>query len=220
MADYVLVHGGNVSTDTWNRITKGPQIHTSDGRLGGAVWETVTPTLNKRKHRCFTPTLGDEHTCGLSCHISQIRDLIIENNLSDIVLVAHSYGGMIITGVASIIPERIGRLVYLDADWPDPGQSLFDVLRATGLDPQAAIPGLEAAKAYTEKISYNPENAKSLKKFFIRCSKSEMAIFTDMAIKKIKASGEDWTIWNLPTIHLAQATMPAELTELLLKAAQ
>lgn len=220
MADYVLVHGGNVSTDTWNRITKGPQIHTADGRLGGAVWDSVTPALREHNHRCFTPTLGDEHICGLSGHIDQICTLITDNNLNNIILAAHSYGGMIITGVASKMPERIGRLVYLDADWPDPGQSLFDVLKASGLDPQAAIPGLETAKAYVEKISYDPGKAKSLKKFFIRCTAGGMAVFVNVAIRKIETSGEDWTIWELPTTHLAQATMPEELGELLLKAAE
>ncbi|AXV39449.1 MAG: hypothetical protein CIT02_03550 [Methanobacterium sp. BAmetb5] len=73
---------------------------------------------------------------------------------------------MIITGVTSKILERIDRLVYLDADWPDPGQSLFDVLKLSGLGPEVAIPGLEPSLAYVEKIQYDPEKAKSLKKFF------------------------------------------------------
>lgn len=218
MADYVLVHGGDVSTDTWNQTTKGPKVYTANGRLGGAVWDTVTPILKAHGHRCFTPTLKDEHTCNLTGHIQQICDLIISNNLQNIILVGHSYGGMIITGVASKIPERIDRVVYLDADWPDPGQSLFDVLKLSGLDPEVAIPGLEPSLAYVEKIQYDPEKAKFLKKFFIRCTEGDIAVFLDVIIKKIQTSNEDWTIWNLPTIHIAQATMPEELGKLLLKA--
>ncbi|WP_363124189.1 alpha/beta fold hydrolase [Methanobacterium sp. BAmetb5] len=105
-------------------------------------------------------------TCNLTGHIQQICDLVISNNLQNIILVGHSYGGMIITGVTSKILERIDRLVYLDADWPDPGQSLFDVLKLSGLGPEVAIPGLEPSLAYVEKIQYDPEKAKSLKKFF------------------------------------------------------
>ena len=216
MATYVLVHGGDVSTETWNRLTKGAPIHTANDRLGGRVWENVTPALKAKGHRTFTPTLIDEHNCNLHGHIEQINILIAENNLKDIILVGHSYGGMIITGVAATIPEAISRLVYLDGAIPDPGQSLFDFLASSGYDPMEWIPGLEPAMAYVDRLEFDPQRVKPLQKVFIRCMKSEVAKFIQVSLKKIAADTSKWTILELPTGHICQATMPDELAQLLL----
>jgi pimeloyl-ACP methyl ester carboxylesterase len=62
---------------------------------------------------------------------------LVENDLEDVILVGHSYGGMVITGFAARMAKRIRRLVYLDAALPDPGQSLFDVLASGGVDPMS-----------------------------------------------------------------------------------
>jgi pimeloyl-ACP methyl ester carboxylesterase len=216
MARYVLVHGGDVSTETWNRLSKGIPVHTANGRLGGRVWETVTPALKAKGHLTFTPTLIDEHNCNLHGHIEQINLLITENNLKDIILVGHSYGGMIITGVAATMPEVIRCLVYLDAAIPDPGQSLFDHLASSGFDPITGIPGLEPAMAYVDKLDFDPQRVKPLKKVFIRCMKSEVADFIQVSLKKIAADTSKWTILELPTGHVCEATMPDELAQLLL----
>jgi pimeloyl-ACP methyl ester carboxylesterase len=74
-------------------------------------------------HETFTPTIkgnrpGDSKTIGLAEAIRSVVDYLVENHLSDIVLVGHSYGGMIITGVADIVPERIRRLIYWNAFVP------------------------------------------------------------------------------------------------------
>jgi pimeloyl-ACP methyl ester carboxylesterase len=220
MATYVLVHGGDVSTETWNKLTKGAPIHTANGRLGGRVWETVTPALKAKGHRTFTPTLINENYCNLHGHIEQISLLINENNLKDIILVGHSYGGMIITGVAAAIPESISRLVYLDAAIPDPGQSLFDYLAVSGGDPITFIPGLEPAMAYVDKLEFDPERLKPLQKVFIRCMKSEVADFIKVSLKKIAADTSKWTMFELPSGHICQPTNPDELAQLLLRAAK
>ena len=52
----------------------------------------------------------------------------IEKNLKDVILVGHSYGGMVITGVADQVPNRIRRLVYWNAFVPNNGESLYDML--------------------------------------------------------------------------------------------
>lgn len=102
---------------------------------GGWCWKKVERELNSSDYRIFTPTLlGMESkndplakNTGLTLHVEQISKLILENNLSDIVLVGHSYAGMVITGVAHKIPEKISKLIYLDAFLPDNNQSLFDL---------------------------------------------------------------------------------------------
>jgi pimeloyl-ACP methyl ester carboxylesterase len=217
MADYVLVHGGDVSTETWNRLSKDVPVHTSNGRMGGRVWETVTPFLTEGGHQTYTPTLINEHNCNLHGHIEQITLLITENNLKKVILIGHSYGGLIITGVASQLPDRIDKLVYLDAVVPDPGQSLFDFLKSSGHEPLSKVPGLEAAMAYIDKIEFNPENIKTMPKFFIRCTKSELAAFTTVSLNKIKKNSDEWTNFDLEAGHVCQPTVPDKLAEILLK---
>lgn len=220
MVTYVLVHGGDVSTETWNKLTSGAPIHTANGRLGGRVWERVTPALKAKGHRTFTPTLINENYCNLHGHIEQINLLINENNLKDIILVGHSYAGMIITGVAAAIPDAFSRLVYLDAAIPDPGQSLFDFLASSGCDPIKCIPGLEPAMAYVDKLEFDPERIKPLQKVFIRCMESELADFGQVSLQKIAAGTSKWIMFELPTGHICQATKPDELAQLLIRAAK
>jgi pimeloyl-ACP methyl ester carboxylesterase len=217
MTDYILVHGGDVSTETWNSLTTGEPIYTANGRLGGRVWETITPTLKAKGHRTFTPTLINEHNCNLHGHIEQICLLITENKLNDVILVGHSYGGMIITGVASQMPDVIGKLVYLDAAIPDPGQSLFDLLEASGNDPLTGIPGLEPAMAYVDKLQFDPQIMRPIKKFFIRCTRSELAPFIHTSLKNINSDPNQWTTFELEAGHVCQPTASDELAKLLLQ---
>ncbi|MBB3665556.1 pimeloyl-ACP methyl ester carboxylesterase [Prauserella sediminis] len=64
---------------------------------------------------------------GLSTHVQDVYELLRWEDLSDVILVGHSYGGMVITGVADRAPERIGQMVYLDAAQPLDGEGLVDV---------------------------------------------------------------------------------------------
>lgn len=114
MATYVLVHGGG---------------------HGGWCYQAVARRLRARGHEVYTPTLtglGErEHLLGpaidLDCHITDVVKLLQFEDLREVILVGHSYGGMVITGVADQAGERIGQLVYLDAAYPQNGQSLVDV---------------------------------------------------------------------------------------------
>ncbi|HEY6532241.1 MAG TPA: alpha/beta hydrolase, partial [Acidimicrobiales bacterium] len=63
----------------------------------------------------------------LDTHVTDIASLLFHEDLDDVVLVGHSYGGMVITGAADRATGRVGKLVYLDAAHPDDGQSLMDV---------------------------------------------------------------------------------------------
>ena len=213
MANYVLVHGGNVSTDTWNKLTNSNEY--PNGRyLGGECWKYSVIGLEQHGHQVFAPDLKDENICNLSGHIEQICSLILNKNLNNVILVGHSYGGMVITGVASKIAERIKILVYLDAAFPDPGQSLFDILKIAGFDPQKVVDGIPLA--YTEKLFYNPDKLKPLSKAYILCTESEFSSVTNIMIQKINFDSKDWSYFELPTNHFAQATMPKELNNILI----
>jgi pimeloyl-ACP methyl ester carboxylesterase len=112
MSTYVLVHGA------W---------HT------GAELEPVAALIRAAGHTVLTPTIagnrpGDVKTTGLVEAIQSIVDYLAENNLKDVVLIGHSYGGMVITGVADRAAERIRRLVYWNAFVPDNGECLNDMV--------------------------------------------------------------------------------------------
>lgn len=130
-------------------------------------------------------------------------------------MVGHSYCGMVITGVAAKMPGRIGRLVYVDVALPDTGQSLFDIIVSGGSDPMS-FAGLEPAAPYVEKLQFNAQKIKPLPKTYILCTESEFASVTTVAKQKIAADGKEWTYFELSTSHVPMASMPEQLSQLLL----
>lgn len=113
MATFVLVHGA---------------FH------GGWCWQRLTPYLQTAGHVVYTPTLtglGERShllspTINLTCHIQDVINLILYEDLDDVILVGHSYAGMVISGVADQCAARIARLVYLDAFVPENGETALD----------------------------------------------------------------------------------------------
>ena len=105
-------------------------IHGATG--GGWDWRTMERLLTADGHTVFRPTLtglGEKvhltsPNISLTTHVSDIVNVILFENLHDVVLVGHSYGGMVITGVMDRIPERLSHVVFLDAMVPDDGQSV------------------------------------------------------------------------------------------------
>ena len=114
MATFVLVHGGG---------------------HGGWCYQYVARIMRKQGQEVYTPTmtgLGErEHLLSpavdLDMHITDIVKVLQFEDLRDVILVGHSYGGMVITGVADRAADRIGHIVYLDAANPENGQSLVDL---------------------------------------------------------------------------------------------
>jgi pimeloyl-ACP methyl ester carboxylesterase len=114
VATYVLVHGGG---------------------HGGWCYRRVARLLQSEGHEVFTPTLtglGErahllDDRVDLNRHIEDVVAVLHYEDLRDVILVGHSYGGMVITGAADRATDRVGKLVYLDAANPENGQSLVDV---------------------------------------------------------------------------------------------
>ena len=117
MATYVLIHGA------WH---------------GGWCWARVAPLLTAQGHAVYAPSLtghgARRHllapSVGLTTHIDDVVGLLEEDELTQVILVGHSYGGMVITGVAAQAADRLSQLVYLDAFVPADGQSQFDLVPA------------------------------------------------------------------------------------------
>jgi pimeloyl-ACP methyl ester carboxylesterase len=102
---------------------------------GGWCWTKLTPLLRAAGHQVYTPTLtglGERShlltsEVGLDTHIRDVTAVLEYEDLRDVVLVGHSYGGMVITGVAAAdAARRLAHLVYLDAFLPEPGRALTD----------------------------------------------------------------------------------------------
>jgi pimeloyl-ACP methyl ester carboxylesterase len=115
----------------------------------GWSWKKMRPLIQDRGHELFTPTytgVGERvHLAapeiGLETHIADILGVLEFEDLQDVFLVGHSYGGMVATGVADRAPERLAHLIYLDAFVPRNGQSLYDLF-----PPEAQAAMREAVK--------------------------------------------------------------------------
>jgi pimeloyl-ACP methyl ester carboxylesterase len=102
------------------------------------AWKKVRPLLAAAGHAVFTPTytgLGERAhlahpAIDLETHVEDVLGLLEYEDLRDVVLVAHSYGGMVGTAVADRARDRVARLVYLDAFVPRDGESLGDLVPA------------------------------------------------------------------------------------------
>ena len=128
--------------DTCGRVAKPATFVLVHGAwCGGFVYDETAAILRKRGHRVFTPTLtglGDRShlltsATDLTTHITDIANLIRFEKLSNIVLAGHSYGGMVVTGVADKMADRIASLVYLDAAIPSDGDSVAKLNAGTPL---------------------------------------------------------------------------------------
>ena len=101
----------------------------------GWAWKKVHPLMSQAGHRLVTPTytgLGERAHLAhpdvdLETHILDLLSVLRCEDLQGVILVGHSYGGMVATGIADRARERIAELVYLDAFAPQDGESAFDL---------------------------------------------------------------------------------------------
>jgi pimeloyl-ACP methyl ester carboxylesterase len=114
MATYVLVPGGAHGGWCYQPVAR---------RLRGAGHEVYALTMTGVGERSHLLTADTD----LDTHVNDVTAVLHYEDLRDVILVGHSYGGMVITGAADRATDRIGRLVYLDAANPVNGQSLVDV---------------------------------------------------------------------------------------------
>jgi len=216
-ATFVLVHGA------WH---------------GGWCWQRVSDRLTALGHRVFAPTLTGvcerSHLDSPSVDLStQIRDVVNEirwKDLENVVLVGHSYGGMVITGVAEQVASKIASIVYLDAFVPADGQSIADLggkvdaSPFTAPIPAARFPVNEADRAwvdskmtpqstacFTEKIKLTGAYQKIARKTYIRAK--DFAGFA-ATFERIR-SDASWKTYIVDCGHDVMIDKPDELTSIL-----
>jgi pimeloyl-ACP methyl ester carboxylesterase len=227
MATFVLIHGA------WG---------------GGWEWGQVERLLRERGHEATRPTLtglGERAhlvtpDVTLDTHVEDVVRHLEFEGLLDVVLCGHSYGGMVATGVAERVPERLRRLVYVDAVVPNDGESMFDVLppgwvselRASvthgvlplpfSFDDAAATNG----KWYAERTVPQPAGtfeqavrvgggSEAVPRAYIRCLESDAPM--EPFAERARTAG--WWYRELASAHDAQVHHPEALVDLLVAAA-
>lgn len=108
---------------------------------GGWSWRKMRPLLRDRGHELHTPTmtgLGErahlaDPSIDLEIHVRDILNVLEFEDLEEVTLIGHSYGGMVATVLADRLPQRLSHVIYLDAFVPQHDQCLFDLL------PQSAV---------------------------------------------------------------------------------
>lgn len=210
---------------------------------GGWCWQRVTPLLQARGHTVHAPTLtglGERShllnpAINLSTHIDDICGELLWNDLSDVVLCGHSYGGMIITGVAERHPGRIRSIVYLDAFLPKDGQSLDDILARPQPSPdivptRTAISMVNAADApwvqskvtpqpgatFRERLKVTGAIARLSRRTYVRATKFQVGAFD--ASYELARSDKSWTAAALDCNHDTMLDEPAATARILIDA--
>lgn len=108
MANYVLVHGGD---------------------RDGSIWNETATLLRSQGHHVICPSMKSVKIAALQENIQQVADEIEKNNMQQVILIGHSYGAFVITGVADQHPDKINMLVYVDSLVPKNGKSLFGMMK-------------------------------------------------------------------------------------------
>lgn len=229
---FVLVHGGWHGGWCWKRVA--PLLHAA----GHEVWAPTLSGLADRAH-VLTPDIG------LESHILDITGLLEFDDLEQVALVGHSYAGMVITGVASRVPDRIRHLVYLDAFVPRAGDSLANLLSpereyyyrqqaatrghgwrvppppiaALGVTDPADVALLESRLTDQPLRSFdeplNRDAPEEMARTYIHCTTGPIAPSFAPFAARAKADAA-WGYAELATGHDAMVTAPADLATLLL----
>lgn len=211
---------------------------------GGWIWRRVGDELRVRGHRVFAPTLTGladrSHLASadvtLSTHVRDIVNLIEWEELGEIVLVGHSYGGMVISAVAEAVPEgTIAGMAYLDAFLPEDGRSLADYaplppVKSGMICPiPAAPPRTNAADAewmnrlrtpqplatFTEPVHLTGALDRVANKTYVLATGYDYGVLGGFAERARSAPG--WRYHELDCGHDVMLARPAEVVEILLE---
>ena len=221
---------------------------------GGWCWRRVSDLLEKQGHKVFAPTLtglGERsHLMSkdirLATHVTDVVNLMKWEGLSGVVLCGHSYGGMVISGVAEQVGDQIASIVFLDAFVPDNGEALSDLTGAATLDllrtaaqkGDIGIPARSAASfnvndkdrawvdamcvpqpiaTFLDKIALSGARERVAKKAYIRALNNANPGFDKaMARAKVDAS---WRTYEVACGHDVMVDMPERLAEILVEVA-
>jgi pimeloyl-ACP methyl ester carboxylesterase len=221
---------------------------------GGWCWRRVADILQSQGHRVFTPTLtglGERShlmsgSIGLATHVTDIANVIQWEDLTDVVLVGHSYAGFVISGVAEQVGKAIVSLVFLDAFVPETGECLVEltapatreVIEAARQRGDITVPSRPAEffkvnekdrawmdamctphpiATMLDRITLTGARERVAKKAYIRARDYPNPAFA-AAYERLQ-SNPAWRVYEVPCGHDVMVDMPERLAEILLEAA-
>lgn len=218
---YVIVHGA------WGGSWAFKKVDSLLTETGTIVYRPSLTGQGERVHLATT-------TVGLKTHINDIVNTILFEDLHDVILVGHSYGGMVITGVADSLPGRIKKLVYLDAFVPENGETVFAIFSHAGNGFKSMIENgfitprwVPAGKAppkdvphplktFTDSIVLtNPARAKLPATYILTVAKGTDAAKDDFASQAERARKKSWPVLLLEADHNPQWSAPEALVKML-----
>jgi pimeloyl-ACP methyl ester carboxylesterase len=238
-APYHVAHAQAQKTD----IPTKPTIVIVHGAWGGSwAFRKVEALLREKGFNVYRPQLtglGERvHLArpdiGLSTHIDDVVNTILFEDLHDIILMGHSYGGMVITGVADRVPDRIRRLVYVDAFVPNDGESVMGITGTRGdwlkpmikgdyivppwvkpdQPPPKDVP--QPLKTFTESILLkNKAGLKVPATYILTVDAGKEAKDDDFWPQAQRARERGWPVEQLKADHNAQWSAPEALVEML-----
>ncbi|HEY5758621.1 MAG TPA: alpha/beta hydrolase family protein [Steroidobacter sp.] len=218
---FVLVHGATAGGWEWKSTGK---FLSDDGHI---VYRATLTGLGEREN-LNSPDID------LQTHINDVVNLILFEDLRDVVLTGHSYGGMVVTGVMDRIPERIRHVVFLDAAVPEDGTSLWDLFGGARQDPSRFVDGFmqvpwvkpgtlpphsvkHSIKCFNQPVSYKNPAALALPVTYVafvpKDKSAEERAKTDKSWQRAIARG--WTIRTFPGGHVAQQEDPRGVATLI-----
>ncbi|MBH5398853.1 alpha/beta hydrolase [Bradyrhizobium sp. CNPSo 4010] len=225
---YVLVPGAYYGAWSWQRVTERLQ------KLGHRVYPLTLTGLAERSHLL-------NKDISLDTHIADIVNLVEWEDLTDICLVAHSYGGCPASGALERIGSRVSSIVWVDAIKPADGQSFRDLVpfpieegAISRPAPKAVPPNAfndpkdvawvlskvtpHPVGTFLQPVKLSGAREKVAKKTYIRLPKFQLAAM-DKAAAECKADNS-WTVLeNTTSGHSVMIVEPDWLTEVLTKAA-
>lgn len=217
---YVIVHGA------WGGGWAFKKIDSLLTDKGNTIYR---PTLTGQGERVHLASTG----IGLKTHIIDIVNTILYEDLYDIILVGHSYGGMVITGVADSIPKRIQKLIYIDAILPEHGESVVSIIDTENESPIRNVNGFiipswvpeeqkppkdvpHPYKTWSDSIILkNPLRIKIPTTYILTVEKGKEPKDDDFASQAERAKKKGWVVLQLEADHNAQWSAPVKLVELL-----
>jgi pimeloyl-ACP methyl ester carboxylesterase len=222
-----------------------PTIVIVHGAWGGSwAFRKVEALLREKGFDVYRPQLTglgervhlSRPDIGLSTHIDDVVNTILYEDLHDIILMGHSYGGMVITGVADRLPDRIRRLIYVDALLPNDGDSVMsltgnrndwlkpmikgDFIVPPWVKPDQPPPHDEPQplKTFTEPLALKNKAALKLPATYILTVEAgKEARDDDFWPQAQRAKERGWPILQLTADHNAQWSAPEALVDMLVR---
>ena len=230
-------------------------VHGTGG--GGWYWQFLAPLLRAAGYDVYTPTLTglgssshllhELNRISLDTHVKDVANMLFYEDLSEVVLVGHSYGGMVITGVAAKESHRLAQLVYLDAYlpleseneivlWPDDQKERYRADLASGIKLRPPIAssmlGINDPKmsdwvqerltphpysTYEDPPASSTPESASIPRTYIHCTMGPLSSWMEPFAARARKLG--WNVHAMARGHMVMITHPKEVAEILLRIA-